>query len=126
MHELTAANRLLEAALEAASERNAGRIDRLTVELGTATHLTADQLRFCLDAITEGTAAAEATVEFDRVEPAGACECGWSGPTEPIDGVVPDAPSLRCPDCGRRLSLRAGRECRLSAIEIPERTETEQ
>lgn len=124
MHEMSVADRLLETALEAASERNADRIDSLTIELGGATHLAADQLEFCLDAIAEGTAAAGASIEFDRIEPIGACDCGWFGATDSIDGLAPDAPSLRCPECGSRLSLRAGRECRVKTIEIPDRRET--
>ena len=126
MHEMTVANRLLETAVDAARQRGAERIDCLTVELGTATHLAADQLRFCVEAIADETIASDATVEFDRIEPAGTCECGWSGPTGSIDGAVGCVPSLRCPDCGTRLSLTAGKECRVKTIDIPDQTAREQ
>ncbi|MES3516995.1 MAG: hydrogenase maturation nickel metallochaperone HypA [Natronomonas sp.] len=121
MHELSVAQRLVDAALDAAADHGADRIDTITVELGTATHVAADQLEFCLDALTDGTPAATATIEFDRIDPRGRCSCGWSGSPSSIDGVTPETPSLRCPDCGSRLSLTAGRECRVARIEVPDR-----
>lgn len=119
MHELTVAQRLVDRATEAATNRGADRVDRLTVELGEATHLAADQLAFCLTATAEGTPAEDATISFEHVEPAGECDCGWSGRPERLPDTVPAAPSLRCPECAGRLTLTAGRECRLASIEVP-------
>lgn len=122
---MTVAEQLVETAVGGAVEHGADRIDRITVELGTATHLTVDQLRFCMNAVAEGTIASDATVEFERVEPAGTCECGWSGKTDPIDDAVGRVPSLRCPACGGRLSLTAGKECRIKTINIPDQMDGE-
>jgi hydrogenase nickel incorporation protein HypA/HybF len=119
MHELTVATRLVDRAVDAAERRGADRVDAMTVELGTATHLAADQVRFCVSAVAAETPAADAAVRFERVPPAGECDCGWSGRPDPVEGVAGDVPSLRCPDCGDRLTLTAGRECRLTSIEIP-------
>lgn len=120
MHELTIAQRLVDRAVAAAAERGRDRVDALTVELGTATHLTAAQLRFCVETVADGTPAADATVAFERVDPAGECGCGWAGGLDTLDETVPAAPSLRCPDCGERVALTGGRECRLTSIEIPD------
>jgi hydrogenase nickel incorporation protein HypA/HybF len=119
MHELSIAQRLVDRAIEAAADRGADRVDGLTVELGAATHLAQDQVAFCIDAVAEGTPADGATVSFERVPPAGTCDCGWTGRPERLADTVPGAPSLRCPECGGRLTLTAGRECRLTRIEIP-------
>lgn len=118
MHELTVADRLLARATEAARDHGADRVDRITVALGEATHLAADQLRFCLRAAAEGTPAEGATVEVDRVPPEGRCDCGWSGRPGRIDATVA-APDRRCPDCGGRIELTAGADCRLASIETP-------
>ncbi len=121
MHELTVANRLLERAIEAAEDHGADRIEALTVAVGTATHLSPDQLSFCLDAIREDTPAADATLSFERVAARGQCDCGWSGHPPAADGVAGHVPSVRCPACGGRIELTAGRECRLTAVEVADR-----
>lgn len=125
MHELTVAQRLLDRALSAAGDHDADEIRTLTVELGTATHLAADQLGFCIEAVAEGTTAADATIEFERVQPRGDCDCGWEGRLPSLSEAQP-APSVRCPECGARVTLTAGRECRLARIDIPETPDTHQ
>lgn len=124
MHELTVAQRLLDRALSAAGDHDADEIRTLTVELGTATHLAADQLGFCIDAVAEGTPAADATIEFERVQPRGECDCGWQGALPSLSDAQP-APSVRCPECRGRVTLTAGRECRLASIDVPETRQTE-
>ncbi|MFC7076633.1 hydrogenase maturation nickel metallochaperone HypA/HybF [Haloarcula halophila] len=121
MHELSIAQRLVDRAVAAAAERGADRVRAMTVALGTATHLHAPQVRFCIEAVAEDTAAAGATVAFEHVEPAGECDCGWSGRLPSLTETVPAAPSRRCPACGDPVTLTAGRECRLETIEVPER-----
>jgi hydrogenase nickel incorporation protein HypA/HybF len=122
MHELAIAEQLVDHALDAAEEAGADRVDGLTVELGAATHLAVDQLRFCVDAIVADTPAADATVEFERVPARGECVCGWAGELDTLDQAVGTAPARRCPDCGRAVSLTAGDECRLATIDVPEPT----
>jgi hydrogenase nickel incorporation protein HypA/HybF len=124
MHELTVAQRLLDRALSAAEDHGADEIATLTVELGAATHIAADQIAFCIEAVAEGTPAADATIEFERVQPRGQCECGWQGTLPSISDAQP-APSVRCPECGSRVTLTAGRECRLASIDVPENRQTE-
>jgi hydrogenase nickel incorporation protein HypA/HybF len=120
MHEFSVADAVLERAIATASEHDAGAIEELTIELGTSTHVNPDQLRFCLEAVAEGTPAAGATVRIERVEPRGRCECGWAGSPPTIDGAGMAAPNLRCPDCGDRIELTRGKECRLTSITTPE------
>jgi hydrogenase nickel incorporation protein HypA/HybF len=118
MHELSIASRLVDRAVAAARDNGADRIDRLTVELGAATHLAADQLEFCLGVATDGTPAEGATIEIEPVAPAGRCDCGWAGEPGHVEATVA-APDRRCPECGATIELTAGTDCQLTSIEIP-------
>ena len=120
MHELSIASRLLDRALSAADDHDADSVEELTVALGRATHVNPDQLRFCLETAIDGTIAADATITIERVTPRARCDCGWEGEPDDLEGTIAYAPDVRCPDCGERASLVAGRECRLRSIDIPD------
>jgi hydrogenase nickel incorporation protein HypA/HybF len=120
MHELAIADRIVERAAEAAREHGADRVDGLTIELGAATHLAADQLRFCIETIAEDTPVEGADLAFERVPARGSCDCGWRGELRTLADTVVGAPDRRCPDCGGAVALTAGRECRLATVRTPE------
>ena len=120
MHEVAVASGILDRALDAAADADAEEIERLTLEVGRATHVNPRQLRFCLETIVGGTIAEGATVETRTIEPELDCDCGWRGEPETLDLAVSFAPNVRCPDCGDRATLVRGRECRLASIEVPE------
>lgn len=121
MHELSVAQRLLERAVAATAEHDVGRVEELTIEVGRATHLNPDQLRFCIETLTQETPVEGATVTVETVEPSGQCECGWAGSPDTHEHVSAFAPVLRCPNCDGRIELDSGRECRLASITVPER-----
>lgn len=120
MHELAVATRLVDRACETASEHGADRVTELSIELGAATHLRGDQVRFCVETVAEGTPAADAEVTIETVAPLGECDCGWSGKPDTVDTAMAGVPNLTCPACGSRLRLTAGNECRLVSIEVSE------
>ncbi|MEF8818041.1 MAG: hydrogenase maturation nickel metallochaperone HypA [Haloferacaceae archaeon] len=120
MHELAVAERLVGRAAGAARDAGAAEVTALTVELGTATHLVADQVGFCVEVVAEGTPVEGATVRFDRVDARGACDCGWTGVLDSLAETVAGVPDRRCPDCGAAVDLVAGRECRVASIEVPD------
>lgn len=120
MHELSIAQAVVEQATTAAADHGANRIDRLELEVGAATHLNPDQLAFCVETVAAETPAADAEVAVTAIPPAGVCECGWEGELEPLESVPVAAPDRRCPDCGERVELTAGTECRLARISVPE------
>jgi hydrogenase nickel incorporation protein HypA/HybF len=124
VHELAVAERLVDRATSAARDAGAAEVTALTVELGTATHLVAEQVSFCIDAVAEGTPVEGAAVRFDRVEPRGACDCGWTGTLDTLADTVAGVPDRRCPDCAAAVDLAAGRECRVASIEIPDPADT--
>ncbi|WP_135830513.1 hydrogenase maturation nickel metallochaperone HypA/HybF [Halorussus halobius] len=120
MHELSVAGALLDSAVEAATDHDADEIEALAVELGEATHVNPDQLRFCLETVAEATPAAGATVEIETVPARAACDCGWTGEPPGFEGTAAVVPAARCPECGSGVEFTRGEECRLTSIEIPD------
>ncbi len=120
MHELSVAMGIVDRARRAAEEHGAAVVEELTVELGAATHVNPDQLRFCLEVATRETAVEGATITIETVEPLARCGCGWHGEPGGLEAAIGYAPDLRCPDCGGRTALERGRECRLASIEVPD------
>lgn len=120
MHELSIASAILDRAVEHADEAGAEEIDGLRIVVGEATHVNPRQLRRTVEAVARETPAAGADVEVETVEPAGRCDCGWSGTPPTVDGLSMAVPDRRCPDCGDRLALTAGDGCRLDSITVPD------
>ncbi|MFB6109714.1 MAG: hydrogenase maturation nickel metallochaperone HypA [Halodesulfurarchaeum sp.] len=124
MHEVQVARDLLDRAERAAADAEATEIETVDIAVGQVTHLNPKQLRFAIETVAEGTIAEEATVEIETVPPEAVCECGWEGTPETLETAQILAPTVTCPECDRRLEFTAGRECRLTSVEVPEPTST--
>lgn len=120
MHELSVAEALLDRAAEAAADHDAATVEAITVELGAATHVNPEQLRFCLEAVAEATPVEGATVDIERVDPRAACDCGWAGEPPSFEGTAAVVPAARCPECGARTEFTRGKECRLATVTVPD------
>jgi hydrogenase nickel incorporation protein HypA/HybF len=120
MHELAVAQGIVDRACEAAADHGADQVDEIHLEIGRATHVNPDQLVFCVETVAAETPAADASVEVETVEPAAACDCGWSGTPPTLDDLAVPAPDRTCPDCGARVELTAGDGCRLATIDVPD------
>jgi hydrogenase nickel incorporation protein HypA/HybF len=120
MHELSVAEALLDRAAEAAADHDAATVEAMTVELGAATHVNPEQLRFCLETIAETTPMDGATVEIETVAPRAACDCGWAGEPPSFEGTAAVVPTARCPECGARTEFTRGKECRLATVTVPD------
>ena len=123
MHELAVAQGVVDRACEAAADHGADRVDELTLEVGPATHVNPDQLVFCVETVARGTPAEDAAVTVEETEARGRCDCGWSGEPGTLSKVGVYAPDRTCPECGDRVELTAGRECRLASIHVPDETD---
>ena len=120
MHELSVASAVLDRAVEHAERAGAEEIEALRIEVGEATHVAPDQLRRTVETVAVDTPAEGAEVDMETVEPAGRCDCGWSGTPTKLEEFAMVAPDRTCPECGDRVELTAGDGCRLASITIPD------
>lgn len=119
MHELSVATGIVDRAVAVADEHGAETVERLTLEVGAATHVNPDQLRFCIELATNDTPAATADIEIETITPMARCDCGWEGKPASLEATPAYAPDVRCPTCNERMTLVRGRECRLSKVALP-------
>ncbi|MEL4304329.1 hydrogenase/urease maturation nickel metallochaperone HypA [Methanococcoides sp. LMO-2] len=125
MHEYSLACEIFETVIETADKNKAIAVNSITLEIGGLTHVSPEQLLFCLDVLSRNSIAEGAKVNVNFVPPSGECECGYRG-----DAGVPDKlrdedqPSLyeyaiqTCPVCGKLLQLLGGDELMIRTIDI--------
>lgn len=109
MHELLVTQSILQLALEHAPEER--QITDLYLVLGDLASIVDDSVQFYWDLISEGTAAAGATLHFRRVAAQMCChDCAHE--------FSPKV-SLACPAChSRRVTVIAGEEFYLESIAV--------
>lgn len=112
MHEAGLARNALEAALEHAQNRGAGRIHRVTMKVGDLSGVVPESLRFAFQSLAEGTLASDAEVDVEVVPVE--CFCAACHRVfRPTDIIYV------CPDCGRlSADVRQGDELVLESIEV--------
>jgi len=95
-------------------ERRKQRFERVRVirlRLGALGHADPEALRFCFDAVTNGTVAAGARLEIEIVPGEGWCSgCHRQVPLEERFGA--------CPICGAGVRMIAGDELRVAEMEV--------
>ncbi len=112
MHEMALAEGMLEIVEDAARKNGAERVAVVCVELGALSHVEAEALRFCFDAVTRGGPAAGA--RLDIVTTPGEAWCMPCGTRVPV-AALGDA----CPRCGSyQLEVVRGEDMRVREIEI--------
>ncbi len=108
MHELA----VTESVVQAVTERLPGATVRCVyLEIGPLSGVVADSVRFCFDLVTEGTSLAGARLEISQPSPRCACaDCGRE--------FTPDGPIPVC-ECGSAaVTVLAGQELRITAVEV--------
>lgn len=112
MHELALSQGLVEA-LEAEARRQAfSRVRKVTLEVGTLSHVEPEAMRFCFDVATKDTLADGAELVIER--PTGTAWCMDCADTVPL-AARGDA----CPRCGgSRLIVNGGEELRIRELEV--------
>ena len=114
MHELTATQRILDAALAEGRARGGQPLRAVRLQLGVLSGVTEDSIRFYWDLLTPGTAAAGARLDVQRVP--GRVECRGCGRVSDVDDDFP-----MCPACaGVDLVVLAGDGCAIEAVETAE------
>jgi hydrogenase nickel incorporation protein HypA/HybF len=114
VHELTATQRILDAALAEGRARGGQFVRVVRLQLGVLSGVTEDSIRFYWDLLTPGTAAAGARLDVERVP--GRVECRGCGRVSDVDDDFP-----MCPACaGVDLVVLAGDGCAIEAVETAE------
>jgi hydrogenase nickel incorporation protein HypA/HybF len=112
MHEMSLAEGMLQIVDETARKNGAAKVTAVRLELGALSHVEAEALRFCFDAVARGGIAEGARLEI--VTTPGRAWCMQCGDTVEL-ARLGDA----CPRCGGyQLQVTQGEEMRLKDIEI--------
>lgn len=111
MHELSLCRSIADLVESAAADAGAGRIRRITLEIGMGAPVEVEAIRFCLPLCLADTCAAEAEIVIDRPPVKMKCtDCGGAFTVE--QRLAP------CPACGGRGGeILEGREMRVVSIE---------
>jgi hydrogenase nickel incorporation protein HypA/HybF len=112
MHELSIMQSALSQALAEARKAGASRVHEIRLRIGALSGVVPDALQFAFEALSDGTAAANAKLTIEHVPARFWCEtCRHEF----------DSPGLlaECPGCNHpSRELRAGRELELASLEI--------
>ena len=112
MHEMALAESMLEIVEDTACRNGAARVKVVWLELGALSHVSAEALSFCFDAVTRGGIAEGAVLTI--VATPGAAWCMPCGDTVPLAALGDP-----CPRCGSyQLTVARGDEMRIKEIEI--------
>lgn len=120
MHELSLADSILSTALEVAKQHNATAIRKVTVEIGCFALVQLDQLRFCINILTEKTIAAEARFQLLQTPGEVKCaECDFQGMVEDIDDSSFGMTLFSCPKCASASTqILSGREVIVRSVDL--------
>lgn len=112
MHEMSLAEGVLQLVEDAARREGARRVARVVLEIGRLSSVEPEAMKFCFAAVTRGSIAEEAVLDFIDVPGTGCClACGAVAPLA--------ASGDPCPECGSyRVQASGGTEMRVKEIEI--------
>jgi hydrogenase nickel incorporation protein HypA/HybF len=112
MHEMAIAQGVLDIALDNAARHGAKRITAIKLLVGEMTEVEPDSLRFCFEALAEGTAAAGAQLEIEAVPLVGRCrDCGAEFAVQRFRFVCPTCASVG-------VEILSGRELKVEHLEV--------
>lgn len=112
MHELSIAESILEIAAKEAANHRAAAVTAVKIRLGDFTGVVGEALEFAFEIARQGTVAARARLEIERVPLQTRCPaCGEAGGADFC---------FVCQRCGTPLEILAGREMQVESIELAE------
>lgn len=112
MHEMSLAESILQIVEDTARQHGGARVTRVRLEVGQLAGVELDALRFCFDAASRESLAADADLVIDQPEGRAWCmPCGGS--------VTVTSLADPCPACGsHQLQVTGGTELRVRDIEL--------
>lgn len=120
MHEFSRASQIVEAVISEAEKQRAVKVIEVELDIGDLTFLGIEQVRFSYKILTDKTIAKNSKLKINQISGRGRCDsCGYDGPLSYLDKqfhII--VPTFNCPQCGKSLSISAGRECVIKRIRI--------
>jgi len=112
MHEFSLAKNIVETALAETKKQDGKRIDTLNVKLSNLSHITPDNLEFCLTAAAKGTIAEKTKIKIETFDPTVSCqECGHTFTFQKNEPF--------CPQCqSKKLKMVDVSEAFLESLEV--------
>lgn len=112
MHEMSLAESALQIIEDAARSQGFSRVKTVWLEIGQLACVETDALRFCFDAVTNGSLAEGARLEIIEVPGEGRCSaCGNTAAMQEQYGL--------CPACGSpQLQIVSGDRMRVKDLEV--------
>jgi hydrogenase nickel incorporation protein HypA/HybF len=123
MHELSIASSLVEKLLEFSAQNPDGAIIEVRLQIGELSHIDAEALSFCYEAITKETPIEGSSLVIERIPALVKCPyCSYRGRPKYWDDVLVAAPviTMRCPKCGETVAADQGRECAIKSVRLSE------
>jgi hydrogenase nickel incorporation protein HypA/HybF len=112
MHEMALCEGVIEIIEREAAQQQFSRVRAVWLEIGMLSHVAPEAMRFCFEAVSRGSIAAEARIEI--VERPGAAWCMACAKTVPLASRADP-----CPECGGyQLQITAGDEMRVKELEV--------
>jgi len=111
MHEFSIIQNIVDIAVNAADFNKLGKVKKLDLEIGKASGVEIDALRFAWESAIKGTVLADALLEINLISLRLKCrQCGFIYEPEEYPGI--------CPQCGAVIAeIIAGKELRIKSIE---------
>lgn len=112
MHEMAIAQGIMDIVLSAAEQHQAKKVNHIKVLVGEMTEVEPDSLRFCFEALSEGTIACNAELGIEIVPLVGRCrDCSNEFTVKRFRFVCPE-----CQSAG--VEIISGRELRVEHLEV--------
>jgi len=112
MHEMSLCESILEILEQQAQEQHYRKVKTVRLEIGALSSVEPEAMRFCFEAVMQGSLADQARLEIDHVQGQAWCsQCGRL--------VVIEQRYDPCPVCGNvPLQVQAGEQMRIKELEV--------
>jgi hydrogenase nickel incorporation protein HypA/HybF len=128
MHELSVTSAIVDALLDLVKKHGASQVEEVHLKIGTLRALSVEQVKFCYQILSKGTALDGSKLIVEEVAGELECSnCSYSGQFNAQDDSYHfGIPLLVCPVCGSSLLVKGGDECVIGKVrmQVPSKTES--